>query len=43
MAESLVTSLECEFIDRCSFKTKVEARLALFTYIEGWQLSDVMA
>jgi putative transposase len=36
MAESFFASLECELIDRRSFKTKAEARLALFTYIEGW-------
>lgn len=29
-------SLECELIDRRCSKTKTEARLALFTYIEGW-------
>lgn len=36
MAESFFASLECELIDRRSFKSKSEARLALFTYIEGW-------
>jgi putative transposase len=36
MAESFFASLECELIDRRSFQTKTEARLALFTYIEGW-------
>jgi putative transposase len=36
MAESFFASLECELIDRRSFQTKAEARLALFTYIEGW-------
>jgi len=36
MAESFFASLECELIDQRSFKTKTEARLALFTYIEGW-------
>ena len=36
MAESFFASLECELIDRNSFKTKTEARLALFSYIEGW-------
>lgn len=36
MAESFFASLECELIDRRSFQTKSEARLALFTYIEGW-------
>jgi putative transposase len=36
MAESFFASLECELIDRRSWQTKTEARLALFTYIEGW-------
>ena len=36
MAESFFASLECELIDRRSFQTKSEARMALFTYIEGW-------
>jgi hypothetical protein len=36
MAESFFARLECELIDRRSFQSKAEARLALFTYIEGW-------
>ena len=36
MAESVFASLECELIDRRSFKTKTEARLAVFTWIEAW-------
>ena len=36
MAESFFASLECELIDRRSFQTKTEARMALFTYLEGW-------
>ena len=36
MAESFFARLECELIDRKSWQTKTEARLALFTYIEGW-------
>ena len=36
MAESFFASLECELISRRSFRTKAEARRALFTYIEGW-------
>jgi putative transposase len=36
MAESFFASLECELLDRRSFQTKAEARLALFSYIEGW-------
>lgn len=36
MAESFFASLECELIDRRTWRTKTEARMALFTYIEGW-------
>jgi putative transposase len=36
MAESFFASLECELLDRRSFKTKTEARLAIFTWIEAW-------
>jgi len=36
MAESFFATLECELIDRRKWETKTEARLALFTYIEGW-------
>lgn len=36
MAESFFASLECELIGRRSFQTKAQARLALFSYIEGW-------
>jgi putative transposase len=36
MAESFFASLECELIDRRSFKTKTDARQALFTWIESW-------
>lgn len=36
MAESFFASLECELLDRTSFKTKLQARTALFTFIEGW-------
>jgi len=36
MAESFFASLECELIDRCSWKNKTEARLAIFTWIESW-------
>ncbi len=35
MAESFFASLECELLDRRRFKTKTEARLAVFTWIEG--------
>ncbi len=36
MAESFFATLECELIERNVFKTKTEARMALFSYIEGW-------
>jgi hypothetical protein len=36
MAENFFASLECELTDRKTFKTRTEARLAVFTWIEGW-------
>ena len=36
MAESLFASLECELINRRSWQTKSQARLAVFTWIESW-------
>ena len=36
MAESFFATLECELIDRRTWKTKAEARLAIFTWIESW-------
>jgi hypothetical protein len=36
MAKSFFATLECELIDRRSWPTKTEARMALFSYIEGW-------
>jgi putative transposase len=36
MAESFFATLECELIDRRSWKTKADARLAIFTWIESW-------
>lgn len=36
MAESFLATLECELLERRSFKSKAEARTALFTDIEGW-------
>ena len=35
-AESFFASLECELIARRTWKTKTEARLAVFTWIESW-------
>jgi transposase InsO family protein len=34
--ESFFATLECELLDRSRFKTQVEARLAVFEFIEGW-------
>jgi putative transposase len=36
MAESFLATLECELIDRHSFKTQAEAKMAIFEFIEGW-------
>jgi putative transposase len=36
MAESFFATLECELLDRRRFQTQVEARLAVFEWIEGW-------
>jgi putative transposase len=36
MCESFFASLECELIDRTTFRTHDEARTAIFEYIEGW-------
>jgi putative transposase len=36
MAESFFATLECELIARRSWKTRAEARTALFQWIEGW-------
>ena len=36
MCESFFATLECELLDRHRFKNQVEARLAVFDFIEGW-------
>jgi len=36
LCESFFATLECELLDRQRFRTQVEARLALFDFIEGW-------
>ena len=41
MVESFFATLECELIDRRSWQTKTEARLALFNYIECWRRVDM--
>ena len=36
MCESFFATLECELLDRQSFKTQADARMAVFDFIEGW-------
>ena len=36
MCESFFATLECELLDRRRFKTQLEARMAIFEFIEGW-------
>lgn len=36
MAESFFASLECELLDRHHFKTRAEAKMIVFEWIEGW-------
>ena len=36
MCESFFATLECELLDRESFRTVREASIAIFDYIEGW-------
>ena len=36
MAKSFFASLECELIDQRSWKSFAEARMVIFTWIEGW-------
>ena len=36
MAESFFATLECELLAKHRFQSHVEARLAIFRYIEGW-------
>jgi len=36
VAESFFATLECELLARHRFKTQAEARVAVFSYIEGW-------
>ena len=36
MAESFFATLECELLDRRSFRTQAQARMAIFQFIEGW-------
>jgi putative transposase len=36
MCECFFATLECELLDRESFQTVREARMAIFDFIEGW-------
>ena len=36
MCESFFATLECELIDRNTFRNHAQARLAIFEFIEGW-------
>jgi transposase InsO family protein len=36
LCESFFATLECELLDRSTFQTPAEARLAVFQFIEGW-------
>ena len=36
VCESFFATLEREPLDRCTFKTKVQAKMAVFSFIEGW-------
>jgi putative transposase len=36
MCESFFATLECELLDRHQFRTRAEARRAVFDFIEGW-------
>jgi putative transposase len=36
LCESFFATLECELLDRTRFKTQLDARLAVFEFIEGW-------
>ena len=36
MCESFFATLECELLDRRRFRSHAEARMAIFTFIEGW-------
>jgi putative transposase len=36
LCESFFATLECELLDRRRFRSQVEARMAVFSFIEGW-------
>ena len=39
LCESFFATLECELLDRQRFRTQLDARLAIFDFIEGWSRS----
>jgi putative transposase len=36
MAESFFATLECELLDRQSFRNLADAKMAIFDFLEGW-------
>jgi putative transposase len=36
LCESFFATLECELLDRQRFQTQIEARMAVFDFLEGW-------
>jgi putative transposase len=36
LCESFFATLECELLDRSTFRTQEEAKLTIFCFIEGW-------
>jgi len=34
--ENFLATLECELLDRSTFRTHASARIAIFIFIEGW-------
>jgi putative transposase len=36
LCESFFATLECELLDRRRFRTQIEARIAVFDFLEGW-------
>ena len=36
LCESFFATLECELLDRRTFRSQAEARTAIFRFIEGW-------
>ena len=36
MCESFIATLECELLQRTRFRTRADARMAIFEFIEGW-------